>query len=447
MSQQRIIAVDDDPLTLKLLTKILGLAGHEVIAASSGDEALELLRRQHVNLAVVDIRMPGMSGLDLLRAIKQQDLAIEVVMTTAYPEVWTAIEALKEGAYDYLVKPLNQEELCHCVARAMERRFLRGEVSTLRARLGDRLTTKELVGVSPEMVQLKKMIALVATSDSAVLIRGESGTGKELVACAIHRLSPRRSKPMIPVNCSAIPTELMESEFFGHVRGAFTGAVGDTLGLFRSAHGGTLFLDEVTELPLSLQAKLLRVLQEREVRPVGSTKTYLVDVRIIAATNRDPEQAVKEGKFRADLFYRLNVVQLTISPLRERKEDIPVLVAHFIKQFNEQFSRHVEGIESDVLELLMAFEFRGNVRQLENLLERAYALGATGPLKRSDFPAFAPQVSQIPAGSPLPTLEQAERDLIQRALAQFQKDRGKTARALGISPRTLYRRLQQFGLV
>jgi DNA-binding NtrC family response regulator len=452
MERPRVLVVDDDPLTLKLLRKTLELAGYEVATAESGAQALERVTGQVFDAAVVDIRMPGMGGLDLLRELKRHDPSIEVVMTTAHPEVRTAVEALKEGAYDYLQKPLNLEELRGRMARALEHRFLRGEVRALRSRLGERLATRELVGVSPPMIQLRELVSRVAASDSPVLIEGESGTGKELVAAAVHRLSGRSAEPFIPVNCGAIPGELMESEFFGHVRGAFSGAVADTLGLVRSAHRGTLFLDEVAELPVGLQAKLLRVLQEKEVRPVGSTRTHPVDARIIAATNRRLDEAVKDGTFRQDLFYRLNVVRIVIPPLRERKADIPVLVTHFLRQLNERFGRDVRALTPAATAALAAYDFPGNVRELENLLERAYALGAAGEIAPADLPALGPipeagpGAATGPDAEPLPTLAETERELILRALRRFGQDKEQAARALGMSPRTLYRRLKEYGI-
>jgi DNA-binding NtrC family response regulator len=448
MEPARILVVDDDPLTLKLLAKTLGLAGYEVVTAESGARALECLTSQVFDAAVVDLRMPEIGGLELLREIKRHASAVEVIMTTAYPEVSTAVEALKQGAYDYLQKPLNLDELRQRMARAVEHRFLRGQVHTLRDRLGERLVVKELVGVSASMTRLKELIAQVAGSDAPVLVEGQSGTGKELVAAAIHRLSKRSREPFIPVNCGAIPPDLMESEVFGHVRGAFSGAISDTLGLFRSAHRGTLFLDEVAELPVALQTKLLRVLQEKEVRPVGSTKTHAVDVRIIAATNRNLHEATRAGHFREDLFYRLNVIRLVIPPLRTRKDDIPVLATHFLRHLNERFGRDVRAIAPAAMAALVAYDFPGNVRELENLLERAYALGANREITPGDLPALT--ASGAPAAAPdadrIPTLAETERDLILRALRRFDNDKAQAARALGLSPRTMYRRLKEYGI-
>ncbi|HEV8584709.1 MAG TPA: sigma-54 dependent transcriptional regulator, partial [Methylomirabilota bacterium] len=326
MEAAKILVVDDERSILVLLKEALGQWGYQVTTAASATEALGILKSELFDALITDIRMPDMSGLELLREVKKQDESIEVVMMTGYPTIASAVQALKEGAYDYLSKPLILDELRHLMGRMMERKFLRGEIHTLRARLGEELTVNELIGASNPMERVKEIIGKVAVTDSPVLIEGESGTGKELVAAAIHRLSSRAKRQFIPVNCSAIPQDLLESEFFGHVRGAFSGAVSDTLGLFRGANEGTIFLDEVAELSPGLQVKLLRVLQEMLVRPVGSTKAYTVDVRVIAATNRNLEQAMHAGTFRQDLFYRLNVVRIHLPPLRERRDDIPALV-------------------------------------------------------------------------------------------------------------------------
>jgi len=332
----------------------------------------------------------------------------------------------------------------------MERKFLRGEIHTLRARLGEELTVNELIGTSVPMERVKEIIGKVAVTDSPVLIEGESGTGKELVAAAIHRLSSRAKRPFIPVNCSAIPQDLLESEFFGHVRGAFSGAVADALGLFRGADEGTIFLDEIAELSPALQVKLLRVLQEMQVRPVGSTKAFPVDVRVIAATNRDLERAMTEGSFRQDLFYRLNVVRVTLPPLRERREDIPSLINHFLRRFNKRFHRDVRGVAPEALAALSAYTFPGNVRELENLIERAFAMGSREQIALTDLPSLSKTpMASTPVTSPesVPALADVERELILKALAVFKDDKEAAAKALGISRRTIYRRLKEYGVL
>ena len=449
MDHPRVLVVDDDKDVGEFLRDALSRWNYDVSLAAHGREAVRLISHQIFDAALVDIWMPEMDGLQVLDEIKRHDPALEVVMMTGNPMVETAVQALKSGAYDYLIKPLNLDELQHLMQQVLEKRFLSREVHSLRSRLADHLAVKDLVGGSPGMTRVKEVIATVADSDSPVLIEGESGTGKELVAAAIHRQSGRAKGPFVPVNCSAIPTDLMESEFFGHVRGAFSGAVADTLGLFRSAHGGTLFLDEVAELSPTLQGKLLRVIQEKEIRPVGSTKTHAVSVRMIAATNKNLEAVVQNGSFRQDLFYRLNVVRIVVPPLRERKGDIPALITYFLRRFNERFRRDVKGIAPDAITALTAYDFPGNVRELENLLERAYALGARDEIERANLPELAARSDApvVTVDEPIPTLDQAERDLIARALARFRNDKEQAARALGLTVRTLYRRIKKFGLI
>ena len=445
MDPAKILVVDDERSILVLLKEALGQWGYQVTTTASAAEALGILKSELFDALITDIRMPDMSGLELLREVKKQDESIEVVMMTGYPTIASAVQALKEGAYDYLSKPLILDELRHLMSRMMERKFLRGEIHTLRARLGEELTVNELIGTSGPMERVKEIIGKVAVTDSPVLIEGESGTGKELVAAAIHRLSSRAKRSFIPVNCSAIPQDLLESEFFGHVRGAFSGAVADALGLFRGADEGTIFLDEIAELSPALQVKLLRVLQEMQVRPVGSTKAFPVDVRVIAATNRDLERAMTEGSFRQDLFYRLNVVRVTLPPLRERREDIPSLINHFLRRFNKRFHRDVRGVAPEALAALTAYTFPGNVRELENLIERAFAMGAREQIALTDLPSL----SKTPVTSPesVPALADVERELILKALAVFKDDKEAAARALGISRRTIYRRLKEYGVL
>jgi DNA-binding NtrC family response regulator len=448
MDPARVLVVDDEMSILLLLKEALTQWGYQVTGVSTGADAIAAIRSELFDAAITDVRMPDMSGLDLLREIKRHDESIEVVIMTGYPTIASAVEALKEGAYDYLSKPLILDELRHLMQRLMERRFLRTEVASLRTRLGEELTVNELIGSSPAMQRVKEVTGKVAVADSPVLIEGESGTGKELVAAAIHRLSARAKGPFIPVNCSAIPRDLLESEFFGHVRGAFSGAVADAVGLFRGANDGTIFLDEIAELPPELQVKLLRVLQEMQVRPVGATKAYPVDVRVIAATNRNLEQEMHAGRFRQDLFYRLNVIRIQLPPLRERREDIPALVNHFLRRFNRRFRREVRLMTPDALNALMAYDFPGNVRELENMIERAFAMGAKDQITLADLPSLTARADVAPppvTAKSVPTLAEVEKELILRALAVFNNDKDEAARALGISRRTIYRRLKEYG--
>jgi len=450
MEVAKILVVDDEPSILKLLKEALTQWGYQVACVGTGSEALEAIRTELFDAAITDIRMPEMSGLDLLREIKRHDDSIEVIVMTGYPTIASAVEALKEGAYDYLSKPLILDELRHLMARVTERRFLKGEVQSLRARLGEELTVNELIGNAQPMQRVKEIIGKVATTDSPVLIEGDSGTGKELVAAAIHRLSSRSKGPFIPVNCSAIPEDLLESEFFGHVRGAFSGAVSDALGLFRGANEGTIFLDEIAELSPGLQVKLLRVLQEMQVRPVGSTKAHPVDVRVIAATNRDLDRSIADGRFRQDLYYRLNVVRVSLPPLRTRREDISALVNHFLRRYNRRFRRDVKGITPDALATLSSYDFPGNVRELENVVERAFAMGAREQITLTDLPPLGTgSVSTVatPQTGTVPRLADVEKDLILRALAFYKDDKEAAASALGISRRTIYRRLKEYGML
>jgi DNA-binding NtrC family response regulator len=444
METARVLVVDDERSILQLLKEALTNWGYQVTTATSGREAVEALRTSLFHIAITDIRMPDMSGLDLLREIKKLDDAIEVVVMTGYPAISSAVEALKEGAYDYLSKPVMLDEIHHLMQRMMERRFLRGEVHSLRTRLGEELTINELIGSSPGMERVKEIIGKVAVSDSPVLIEGESGTGKELVAAAIHRLSARAKRAFIPVNCSAIPGDLLESEFFGHVRGAFTGAVADALGLFRGAHEGTIFLDEIAELPPSLQVKLLRVLQEMQVRPVGSTKAYNVDVRVIAATNRNLEQAMHAGTFRQDLFYRLNVVRIHLPPLRERRDDILPLARQVLAGAAKRFGKRSPALAPEAANLLLRYTWPGNVRELENAMERALALARSDRIGVDDLP---PEIGAAPPrvqdADEVRTLAEVERDYIAAALRALGGNRAKAAEKLGIGTATLYRKLKQ----
>ena len=449
MNPFRILLIEDEDQIRLLLEERLTQEGYEIAAAANGKDALRLVETYIFDAALMDINLPDMTGLDVLESFRKRDSDIDVVMMTGYPQVETAVQALRLGAYDYLIKPLDWESLKHLLERVVERRYLRSEVTSLRDRLAVTPTAGELVGNSPPMQRLKETITRVAPTDSVVLIEGESGTGKELIAAAIHRLSTRSKKPFLPVNCSAIPAELMESELFGHVKGAFSGALGDARGLFRSAEGGTLFLDEIGELPLPMQPKLLRVLQEREVRPVGATEVHHVDIRVVAATNQDLESAVQNGKFRQDLFYRLNVIRIKAPLLREIREDIPMLVTHIVRKLNHRFRRKVQNIAPEAMSMLKEYDFPGNVRELENIIERAYALGATTQITAADLPLLpGPKTEALSQGAPAAAskLEDLERELIAGTLQTHGNDKQKAADALGLSERTLYRRIKKLGL-
>ncbi|HEY6414897.1 MAG TPA: sigma-54 dependent transcriptional regulator, partial [Acidimicrobiales bacterium] len=365
---ERLLVVDDEQSMREWLNIALSQDGFEVESAGNGEDALKVLERTPVDLALVDLRMAGFDGLETLRRIKQLDDSVSVVIMTAYATAETAVQALKEGAYDYIIKPFKVDELRHLVQKALEERRLRGENLRLRDEVARRYQFGNLIGKSPKMQEVFSTIARLGDTKATVLITGESGTGKELVAKAIHFNSSRKERAFVAVNCGAIPQELMESELFGHVKGAFTGAVAAKQGLFEVADGGTLFLDEVTELPLHLQVKLLRVLEDPEIRPVGGVRPVRVDVRIVAATNRDVSQTIAAKTFREDLFYRLNVISLRIPPLRERREDIPLLVTHFLEKFAAGGPPKL--ISPDVLSALERYGWPGNVRELEHVIER-----------------------------------------------------------------------------
>jgi DNA-binding NtrC family response regulator len=410
------------------------------------------LEEEEADLVISDLRMPEMDGLLLLHEIKRMAPETSVLLMTAFGSIDTAVQAIKAGAYDYLTKPFKMEEVIVVVRRAMEERRLRAEVRALRAEVRTKYNFSNLLGKSKPMLDLFALIKKVAGSRSTVLVQGASGTGKELVAKAIHYNSPRRDRLLVTVNCSAIPRDLLESELFGHVKGAFTGAIAQKRGLFEEASGGSLFLDEIGELSPELQVKLLRVLQEREIRRVGDTRTIGVDVRLIAATNRDLVQAVKDGSFREDLYYRLNVIPIVLPPLRERAEDIPLLAEHFLIKYAKEADPPIEGISKDAMRLLLVYDWPGNVRELENVIERAVILGRgplllpedlPGPLRIHSVPAW-PQSPEVRAS--WPTLEELERSYIGAVLGETRWRRMQAAHILGIDRRTLYRKIRAYGL-
>jgi two-component system response regulator PilR (NtrC family) len=450
---ERLLIVDDEQSMREWLTIALSQDGYEVDSAASGEEALKILSRTPVDLALVDLRMPGLDGLETLRRIKRADEGVSVVIMTAYATAETAVQALKEGAYDYIIKPFKVDELKDCVQKALELRGLRRENERLRGMIEGRFGN--LIGRGPKMKEIFSTIERLGDSKATVLITGESGTGKELAAKAIHFYSNRKDRPFVAVNCGAIPQELMESELFGHVKGAFTGAVATKQGLFEAADGGTLFLDEVSELPLHLQVKLLRVLEEPDIRPVGGVKAVRVDVRIIAATNRDMAKAVSEKVFREDLFYRLNVISLHLPPLRERREDIPLLVRHFLDKFGAAGGTPPKDISPDTLSALEQYAWPGNVRELENIIERAVTLEAGAVLRVDSLSDSvrgpqSPDVSGVelpPGGLDLDALmERIERDLLGQALRRADGIQSRAAQLLRTSFRSFRYRLQKYGL-
>ncbi len=455
---RRILLVDDEADTLDACTQILRKDGCQVETAASAQEAIQLLRTHPFDLTISDLKMPQVDGLELLRAIKRIDPEMAVVMITGYATVETAVASMKEGAYDYIPKPFTPDELRLVVRNALERQELVAENTELRQRLSGG-QQQFLVGASAAIQRIHQLIGRVAETDSTVLILGETGTGKELVARAIHARSQRAAAPLIAVNCAAIPPELLESELFGHERGAFTGAVRRKRGTFELAHGGSLFLDEVGALSPALQVKLLRTLQEGEISPIGSERTLRVDVRIVAATNRDLVQATRRGEFRDDLFYRLNVVPIQVPPLRERREDIPLLADHFIAQYRCKLQTPVQRITRAALDLLAAYDWPGNVRELEHSIERAIILADGDQLDWESFAHLVPTAGRAPGArvgstrssgsgtdaedlATLPSLDKVERDYIMQVLQATRWNRKRASEILGISTVTLWRRVQ-----
>jgi two-component system, NtrC family, response regulator AtoC len=454
MHAAKILVVDDDAVARDLLAESLKKEGYEVEAYASGEEAIARGREGRVDLVLTDIRMGAVDGLTVLREFKRMSQDTAIVVLTAFGSLEGAIEAIKQGAYDYLAKPFKKEEIKLVVQRSLDHCRLLRENTKFREELKSKDEWSPLVGSSPAMLEVYKLVARVSESKSTVLLQGESGTGKELIARAIHGNSPRRDRPFVPVNCGALPDTLLESEMFGYEKGAFTGAIGTKTGLFESANGGTLFLDEIGELGQALQVKLLRVMQDHEVRRVGGTSSIKVDVRIIAATNRDLEQFVKEGKFRDDLFYRLNVVRITLPSLIERQEDIPMLAHHFLQKCGAGSTTAVRGFHPDTLVLLKQYRWPGNVRELENAIERAVSLSHGPLLTPDDLPAAIRQAGSHAEPKPaVPeadevylTLEEVEKRHLVRVLKETKGNKVKAAKILGIDRRTLYRMAERFGL-
>jgi DNA-binding NtrC family response regulator len=439
-----LLIADDDPVALALLAEVLTGDGYGVRAAGSGAECLALAEREPFDLAIVDLRMPGMDGLEVIRRLASIQPGIPVVILTAFATIDTAIEAIREGASDYLSKPFRMEQLRIVVHRILEARRLARENLQYRHELQDRFGVQNLVGQSPAMVEVYKLVARVAGLDTTVLIQGETGTGKELVARAIHYASPRADGPFVVVDCTSLPESLFESELFGHERGAFTGAVSARRGLFETAAGGTCLLDEIGELSAPLQAKLLRALQEQSIRRVGGNDWIAVNVRIIAATNRDLRKRVEEGAFREDLYYRLNVVTITVPPLRERSQDIPLLAQHFVDKYARASGKAVRGLAPATIALLSASPWPGNVRELENAIERALALSSSEVLMPEDLPSQS-RLDRAPLVLPAPhmTLEDVKRWYVSRVLEDVGGNKVQAAERLGIDRGTLYRMLRR----
>jgi len=448
--KEKILVVDDEQSHRTMLKAVLSKEGYEVFEADDGTSAVKAVESDTFDLILMDIRMTDMDGIEAITEIKKFSPSIPVIMMTAYASVKTAVEALKSGAYDYLTKPLDMDELKILIRKALDYYHLQKENIFLKERLADRFDFSQIIGRSRVMKELFETLSLIAPSDATVLIYGESGTGKEIVANAIHQNSARAQKPFIKVNCAALPETLLESELFGHERGAFTGAVARKAGRFQLADGGGLFLDEISDMSLTTQVKLLRVLQEREFEPLGSTKTIQVDIRLITATNKDLEEEVKTGRFREDLFYRLNVVPIYLPPLRKRKDDIPLLADHFFRIYREKTKSSVKGFLPKTMDMMVRYDWPGNVRELENVIERSVLLCRSEFISPEDLPPLVQgaenkeqSLVSVPQGM---TLREVEKEVIIQTLSDTNGSRTQSARILGISRKTLQNKLKEYDI-
>ena len=449
MGAEKILVVDDEASMTQFLGIVLRKEGYQVTTTNNGADALEKVKAEAFDVVISDIKMPGMDGIQLLQALKKQDPTLPVVLMTAYASQQSAIDAVNLGAFQYLIKNAKNDEIKLVVHNAIEMRKVRVENQFLKRELKKGHEEKVMIGSSEEMERVFKMVDKVADSDATILIQGESGTGKELIAREIHYRSRRANGPFVSINCGAIPRDLLESNLVGHVKGSFTGAVRDSQGLFQFAEGGTFFLDEVGEMPLATQVKLLRALQEREIIPVGGTQPVKIDCRLVAATNADLEREVAEGRFRADLFYRLNVIPIKLPPLRQRRDDIPLLVDHFLKHFANN-GQPLKSVSKDAMDLLLKYDWPGNVRELENVMERALILDESGVIGPEDLPDKVRLGSQhrgsLIIDSPTMTLEELEREYILKVLDSTRWQKKRASDILGINASTLYRKLIAYGV-
>lgn len=445
MQNGNILIIDDEPKMCKILRFALEPVGYQVTTAESAEEGVEKFDGAEFDLVLTDLKMPGKDGLYVLDTVKKKRPDTEVILMTAYATAQNAVDAMKKGAYDYIIKPFEMDELKLKVNHIMEKRKLAAENIQLKQELKDRYSLDNMIGMSGVMQEVYKMVEKVAPTDATVLIRGESGTGKELVAQAIHHLSPRVSEPFIAVNCGALPESLLESELFGHEKGAFTGADKMKLGRFELAGAGTIFLDEIGEISAATQVKLLRVLQNRQIERVGGTKTLEIKARTITATNRDLEEMLRDNSFREDLYYRINVFPITLPPLRDRKEDIPNLVGHFL----QKLGREEGDIDSLSLNQLLKYRWPGNVRELENVIERALIMSGTGKVTLDDLAPHVRNLPTSPGGAALEipdeglSLQQVEIDLIKNALTKANGNKSQAAKLLGITRRKLYSMMER----
>jgi DNA-binding NtrC family response regulator len=444
MQKTKILIVDDELIMRESLAGWLERDGHEVTKTASGEEALEILKESRFDILLVDIKMEGMSGLDVLKQVKESDPEVSVVMITAYGSISTAIEAMKNGAYDYLLKPFEPDELGVLIEKITAFQTQARENLYLRQQYQDRTRFESMIGQSKSMQEIFDLIQDIAPTGSTVLITGETGTGKELAARAIHTHSSRSEGPFVSVNCGSIPEHLMESELFGHLKGAFTDAKETKKGRLELAHGGTLFLDEIGEISMRMQIDLLRVLEDRVFYRVGGTQPIEIDFRVIAATNRDLEEAIRKGTFREDLFYRLNVISLQMPSLRERKEDIPLLAEHFLHRFSQETNKSVELISREAIDEMMLYEWPGNIRELENAIERAVVVCKGAKVMPNDLPIFRPEYVCIP---PSNTLMEVEKAHIQQILNDNQWNISRSATILGIDRSTLYSKIKRYKIL
>jgi DNA-binding NtrC family response regulator len=444
--KHKILVVDDDPEMGRLLSDFLQGEGFSVVTLEDSLQASRVLRGEEFDVMVTDLRMKGLKGLDLLDEAKKVAPLTPVIIITAFGTIESAIQAMKMGAYDYITKPFQMDEMALAIKKALENRLLKKEVWRLKKEVEERYHFHQLIGKSPAMQKIYDLIERIRDSSNSVLITGESGTGKELVARAIHYSGSRKEGPFLAVNCAAIPETLLESELFGYKKGAFTDAKADKRGLIFEAAGGTLFLDETTEMPPVLQAKLLRVIEERKVRPLGDTNAYPIDVRIISASNRDMKEMIHQGKFREDLYYRLKVIDIELPPLRERREDILLLIQHFIGKFGKE-PKKVTGVAEETIKILMNYSWPGNVRELENIIQRAITLSRTEVILPEDLP---PSILQEADENLLEkglrgkyTVGQLEKEYIRRVLIEVGGNKSKAAEILGMDRKTLYRKLEE----
>jgi DNA-binding NtrC family response regulator len=452
MHDAKILIMDDEQHERRRIREVLSEKGYEAQAVGSVPEALAAIKRDHYDVFLTDCNIPGVDALRTSEEVRRINPDMAVIIMTSYGTIETAVKAIKAGAYDYLAKPIDLDQLSVLIERVSERQNLIRENAELKERLRERYKFDEIITASDAMEDVLNLAGRVAASNATVLLRGESGTGKEIIAKAIHYHSPRANFPLVKVNCAALPESLLESELFGHEKGAFTGAVGRRIGRFESANKGSIFLDEIGELTPAIQVKLLRVLQEREFERVGGNQTIKTDVRMIAATNRNLEQAIKQGAFREDLYYRLNVVSIVIPPLRDRKEDIPGLLDFFVKKYQDENRKNITGISSEARDLLMRYSYPGNVRELENIIQRAVVLSKQGAILAADLPlslqtvAVQQEDAKDSEGSMMRTLETVERGLILKALKDTGNIQTRAAAKLGVSERVLRYKIKKYGL-